>query len=355
MTTSPEYAAPSTAGGDPVDGKRIVRTVLLCFGVLGAVIIASFLGVSWAINVHLEKPWLLAALVGAALILVLVPVIVFAVSSNWAYASSTEGARVFRRVVFWMSAVQLISLATVIALGIDTKPPLWIVITLVVCGVVFAPVGILLGKLFRSTLSVVPLVALDHWTPSGVGKRDPVPYIAVGVFVVIAVLAVLALQPWNFSRLDPRELKFAFAGVCFALDFASLGAMIVCLGRVISTAAALRAVVSKDYLQARRIRRAIYRHRMSELEPIDVERARATASLSVPQLRWLIPFECLLFVSLSLSQASSLIVTSFSVSWWFLGFVLLAGLVVVVILATRVAALRRYLAALPSAVPAAAL
>jgi hypothetical protein len=350
MTSSPTYVAPVNPTRHFADTKFVVRLVLMVFGTFGALTISSVLSVIWILTTTIPSGLEDIGILAAALLLLLSPVLVFAVSSNWAYAASSRATKVLSRLVWGFSLVQLACLGGVVALGLTTGPPLWVVIALVTCGIVFAPVGIVLGRQLRSTpregaVEVAPLVG---WTPPGAGKRDIVPYVAVGVFVVIAVVAVLVARPWEISQLRPREAPLATSMFLLALDVGVLGAMAACAVRVISTSAAVRAVASGNYEQARRIRRAVYRGRTDELEPVDAERARAVAVVSVTMLRWQVAFNCLLFASITLTQVSASLDSPLNFGPWLAIGVGLIGIACVVILVFRLHVVRRYLAAHPA-------
>jgi hypothetical protein len=243
-----------------------------------------------------------------------------------------------------MSVLQVVCLVVVIVLAIATRPPLWAVITIVACGVVFAPVGILLGKRLRPTPMKSVILPLVGWVAPVSGKRDPVALIAAGVFLVFVVLALVIERPWSFAQLGPHELRSAVVGVVSFLTFGCIAALIASAVRVMSTSQRLKAVVSRDYAQARRIRRAIYRGRVNDLEPVDVDRARATAILSVAALRWQIVNTSLLLGMVELTQLSTFVIGVPPFGYWFPAIFAVFMAITVAIVATRLSALRRYLA-----------
>ncbi len=355
MTDSAPYSSPAAPIAQPVDAKVVARTILLVLGTLGAVTIALVFSLIWVFSVDLPLGGVLVGIVASVLLLILLPVIAFSLSANWAFGSSAQGRRVLAQVIWGISAGQLVCLVAVLVLAVVTSPPVFVTITIVACGVAFGIVGILLGRVLRSKPVETPVIPLVGWTPPPTGKRDVVPFVAVGVFLIFAVLALVVTQPWNFANLDPRATRFAVAGLLLLLDLGFLAAMIACLVRVMTTAAALKVVTSRDYAQARRIRRAIYRRRVSELEPLDVPRARATAILSAPQLRWQIAFNAGLFAAIALGQLSTGITSSFVFGFWFSGTIAVLGILAVGLIASRLVVVQRYIAAQPSAETATAL
>ncbi|MCU1470349.1 MAG: hypothetical protein JWQ39_1498 [Glaciihabitans sp.] len=348
MTNPAPYSSPLAAPtfGQAADGKYLARMALLIVGCIGSVAVAMVFGMIWTIGTDIPIDGIFFGIIASVLLLEVIPVFAFALSANWAFGPSPEGAKTLMRVIWGLSAGQLVCLAAVIVLAVLTAPPLWVVITIVAWGVVFGAAGILLGKRLRSKPVETEIVPLVGWVPPVPRKRDPVPFVAAGIVLFSVLLAVAVTRPWTFAQLEPIPMKIAIGGFMLILYLGLTGGMFACLARVMSTAAALKLVASRDYAQARRIRRAIFRGRVNELEPVDIDRARAIAVLSQPALRWQVAYSALLSGSLVLQQLNTGIINSFVLGYWLpIG---LAGVViaaVVVIVASRLVAVRRYLGA----------
>jgi hypothetical protein len=286
-----------------------------------------------------------AAVIGLGIILGLIlPVIVFLISSNWQFAATPESRKNLRRFVGVVLGVELLCIAAIIVMGLVTAPPLWIPVTLVACFVVFSAVGILLAPVLRSTPSRAEVLPLVGWVEPA--TKRPVPlYVAIGIFLLALIAGILLTSQVNFVSSGPRGGSLTIPALLLFATVGLIGAAPCLLVRMRSASRQLRQVASPDYVQAKRIRRAIYGARGSSLEPVDLERARVAAILSASQSRWSIGFYVCLFGGLACSQLSSAMVESSSITPWIVGAMVAIGLANVLINVKYLLALRRFVAA----------
>jgi hypothetical protein len=329
-----------------LDGKLVMRRLLAVFGFIAAIVLVLVFALTWLFSVR-NAPIGSAAVIVLGIILGLIlPIAGFAISSNWLFAATAESRRTLRRFVGIMLVAELLCVDAIIMMGIVTSPPLWIPVTLVACFVVFSAAGILLAPVLRSTPLRGEVVPLVGWVPPT--SKRPVPlYVAVGIFLLALTAGILLTSQVDIvtsgrhggSLTAPATLLFAAVGL--------IGAAPCFMIRMRSASRQLRQVASPDYVQATRIRRAIYGARGTSLEPVDLERARVTAILSASLSRWSIGFYVCLFGGLACSQLSSAIIESSSITPWIVGVMVAIGLANVLINVKYLLRLQRFVAAHP--------
>jgi hypothetical protein len=96
--------------------------------------------------------WQLVLILVASVFATSCPVVVFALISNWNFASSTNDRLRLRRWTLSLLGVEVLSILGVVLAGLTTHVALWLPVTLVVLGVIFTIIGLLLGRALRSRL-----------------------------------------------------------------------------------------------------------------------------------------------------------------------------------------------------------
>jgi hypothetical protein len=329
-----------------VDGKLVVRRLLAVFGFIAATVLVLVFALTWLFSVANASIGS-AAVIGLGIIVGLIlPVIVFLISSNWPFAATAESRKNLRRFLSVILGIELLCVATIIIMGIFTAPPLWIPVTLVACFVGFSAAGILVAPVLRSAPSWGEIVPLVGWVAPA--TKRPVPlYVAIGIFLLALIAGILLTSQVDIVSSGPRGGSLTTPALLLFVAVGLIGAAPCFLVRMRSATRQLRRVASPDYVQAKRIRRAVYGATGSVLEAVDLERARVTAILSASLSRWSIGFYVCLFGGLACSQLSSAIVESSSITPWIVGVMVAIGLANVLINVKYLLALQRFVAAHP--------
>jgi MFS family permease len=265
----------TSAQGGEYDGKLIARTVLLVLGAVGAAILLVVVIVISVFATSDGPGWAGELVTGGCFVLIFTPPILFGVLSF----ESSGDRQYSRRWILGSALLQLLAIVGVIVGGIVSSPPLWFPILVIALGVAFELIGILLGRLLRTTaVSLWPSV-LTEWTP--LPQRNNrvfvclVATVGVGVFGV----AVLDVPPWNWA--SPVRV---FISAC--LIFGCAIGVLVCAIRMIPVANKLRNSLGGNYANRRFIAGAVVGSKRVELDALQLELARRYAAVMVAFQPW---------------------------------------------------------------------
>jgi hypothetical protein len=319
-----------TVAAPNADRWLAVRIVLTVLGTLAIGPVVLFTAIVWVFRAGEVARPIEVVLILAVIIVPLAPLLAFVLLAFTPPPSSGRGLRQIPVVAWVCSGLEFASIAIIIVMSVQWKPPIGLPIGLISFGVVELVLALVFGPRLRMPVRDARELVLIPWRPLPKRSWRMFEWVAACVFVVVATLVLVVFHPWNIPHPTGIRETLPLIGCLLAVGIGSLVTSIVCTFMYLPLAIRLNTDLGRDRAARQRIARIVFRPQTQDPDPIERELARRFAALSVAVIPAQVVSLAFLYAGIIADESESALIPHVIDSWLSLG-------VIVVLIATLAA------------------